>query len=105
MNALLHMVDDNGAPLGWEESERLDGIFAAALATPGKRDGRCPFCGDGRAYRHTDGVRRCADCETVWIHDSDYRRLTDDADPTAARLALHYQRRHSKPLFPMAVTA
>ena len=101
MNALLHMVDDNGAPLGWEESERLDGIFAAALATPGKRAGRCPFCGDGRAYRHVDGVRRCADCETVWILDSDYQRLVEDAATPANRLALEYQKAHSKPLFKM----
>lgn len=100
MSDLLYRLNTEGdVPLLDDDPEKLDGIFAQALHTPGKRDGLCPFCGEGRAYRHEHGVFRCADCETTWIKDADYQRLIEDADTTAARLALAYQKAHSKPLF------
>jgi hypothetical protein len=102
MSDLLYRLNiDDGVPVWEDDPEKLDGIFAQALTTPGKRDGLCPFCGDGRAFLHADGVRRCKDCETTWILDSDYQRLTEDVETTANRLALEYQRAHSKPLFKM----
>ena len=100
MSDLLYRLNiENGVPVWEDDPEKLDGIFVQALTNPGKRDGLCPFCGDGHAYRHEHGVRSCGDCETVWIPDSDYQRLIEDAATTANRLALEYQRKHSKPLF------
>lgn len=100
MSDLLYRLNTEGDdPLWDDDPEKLDGIFAQALRTPGTRDGLCPFCGEGRAYRHENGVVRCADCETTWIKDADYQRLIEDADTTTARLALEYQQAHSKPLF------
>jgi len=51
--------------------EQLDRIFAAALASPGRRAGTCPFCGQAPAYRHPYNVYDCPACDTTWITDGD----------------------------------
>ena len=100
MSDLLYRLNiESGVPVWEDDPEKLDGIFAQALTTPGKRDGLCPFCGAGRAYRHGNGVRSCGDCLTVWIDDSVLQRLTESEEARSARLALAYQKAHSKPLF------
>ena len=100
MSDLLYRLNiDDGVPVWEDDPEKLDGIFAQALTTPGKRDGLCPFCGAGRSYRHGNGVRSCGDCLTVWIDDSVLQRLTESEEARSTRLALAYQKAHSKPLF------
>lgn len=100
MSDLLYRLNTEGdVPLWDDDPEKLDGIFAQALRTPGTRDGLCPFCGEGRSYRHEHGVRSCGDCLTVWIDDSVLQRLTESEEARSARLALAYQKAHSKPLF------
>ena len=104
MSDLLYRLNTEGdgaegLNLSFEDTERLLAIFDEALRTPGKRDGLCPFCGEGRAYRHENGVRSCGDCLTVWIDDSVLQRLTESEEARSARLALEYQKAHSKPLF------
>ena len=102
MSDLLYRLNiETGVPVWGDDAEKLDGIFAAALLTPATDISLCPFCGDGRAERHEHGVLRCADCETVWINDSDYQRLTEKPETVATRLALIYQQAHSEPLFDM----
>ena len=44
-------------------------------------------------------MRSCGDCLTVWIDDSVLQRLTESEEARSARLALEYQKAHSKPLF------
>lgn len=104
MNELLWRLNTEGGEvlnLPQEEIEKLDAILAEALRTPGRLDEEvnCPFCGGNPVYRYANGVSHCDDCETSWIDDEDFQRLTESEEARAARLAIEHQRAHSEPMF------
>lgn len=100
MSDLLYWMNTEGeCALPHDEDEIAERLFDEALGTPGVLAGVCPFCGEGHAYKHENGVCSCCDCLTVWVTDSVFQRLTESEDARSARLALEYQTAHSKTLF------
>ena len=104
MNELLYRLNTESGEvleLPQEDIDKLDAIFAEALSTPGKVDEEmnCSFCGGGPVYRYANGVSHCVDCDTSWIDDTDFQRLTESEESRSARLAMEYQQAHSEPLF------
>lgn len=101
--ALITDEDDTLTP---EELEAAERIFEDACGPDGWEliGGWCPFCavqplGGNLVSRHETGVHYCEDCQTFWIDDTDFRRLTETEDARLARLAGEYQAAHSEPLF------
>lgn len=104
MNELLWRLNTEGGDvlnLPQEDIEKLDAILAEAMRTPGKKDEEmnCLFCGGGPVYRYANGVSHCVDCDTSWIDDTDFQRLTESEEARSARLALEHQQAHSESLF------
>ena len=105
MNELLYRLnteDSETLNLSFEDTEKLEAIFREALRTPVNYVGFCPFCNAGDARRHADGVWHCGECDTTWIDDSDFQRLTESEEARATRLAGEYQAAHSEPFFGLA---
>ena len=98
--------DDNLTP---DELAAVERIFDAAIDDDAwvLVGGWCPFCviqplGGNLIRQHESGVHFCEDCDTFWIDDTDFKRLTESEEARAARLAGEYQAAHSEPLFGLA---
>lgn len=91
--------ENNQLRLSPDESERLDAAFAAAQHLPSVRTGRCVFCDDAGALKHSNGVWSCRACDSEWIDADDLALLLETDDERDARLAMEFQRAHSSPLW------